>query len=176
MERVNHFSCELSQILGNENWNNIQLLVVIYSRFEYVLEKLGFLINIRGKYIIDWYPYIEDISDRFQINHLSNQTLLTAYEYLLRNPPKKKILGIPSQWQTISFPRNVTDCKKVIEYIRAIRNNLFHGSKYPFDTARDSNLILSSIILLDYCIEISSNDFLSYFWEGLSPYEDHTVQ
>ncbi|MBI5375520.1 MAG: hypothetical protein HZA77_08800 [Candidatus Schekmanbacteria bacterium] len=34
-----------------------------------------------------------------------------------------------------------------------VRNNIFHGGKFPFVPERDEQLIYSSLIIIDDCIE-----------------------
>ena len=117
----------------------------------------------KNKIYADWWEFAKQLDTSFDKS--SSEELKNACNYIESQPPLK-FNGIT--WQSIDLKNNICTCEKLIRYIQTIRNNLFHGGKNPFDTIRDSKLINSSLIILDYCISISPHNIKTAFWSGLT--------
>lgn len=115
-----------------------------FSRFEYALKREGFCKSSR-RAICDWDKFFSDHSK--QIHELC---LNSKYaKELIGAPPKKQIndngnLG----WSETNFSSEPT-YKKLCFCIKGIRNNLFHGGKFPEgpeeDVARNEVLIQAAL-------------------------------
>ncbi|OKH53896.1 hypothetical protein NIES2101_09090 [Calothrix sp. HK-06] len=83
---------------------------------------------------------------------------MTAVDYLIKNPSKKQILsGDALSWsQTPSWTQEEPLLKCLLTMIRRVRNNLFHGGKFPGapvkDPTRDQLLLEYSICILVECL------------------------
>jgi len=128
---------------------------VVFSRFEYALKRAGFLKN-GTRADPDWTAFADKVAKKFE--KLSNSDLIQAKAYLINNPPKKQIReGKRFDW--IAPQRGTTpEARWLLVLVKIVRNNLFHGGKYPrniqSDPARDSQLIESCLIILCECIHL----------------------
>lgn len=53
-----------------------------------------------------------------------------AIEYILKEPPKKQFIVNGSiEWRDIA-PQSNSNAEILFQYIRRVRNNLFHGGKF----------------------------------------------
>jgi hypothetical protein len=86
-------------------------------------------------------------------------------------PPKKQILKAGKlDWES---PNEVKgDIQSVISAVKRVRNNLFHGGKFPSptgpvaDPSREKELIRHSITVLKYIL-YSSPEVKRYYFEPL---------
>ena len=73
-------------------------------------------------------------------------------------PPKRQIVREDGSltWEDLKR-ENVTAIRWLLKIVRRVRNNLFHGGKYPYtplpEPARDTQLLESSLIVLEACLE-----------------------
>ncbi len=163
MNNVNHLQSELENLVGVDTLRRIQKFLVVFSRFEFTLQNQGLIYNHR---YADWRTFaqlLDTLFDKSSSNELEN-----ACDYLMAFPPNEYSGTI---WQPLRLPTSLSLCQKLIRYIQTIRNNLFHGGKVPFDLIRDTELINSALIILDYCISISPTNIITAFWSGLTPPE-----
>lgn len=123
---------------------------VVFSQVEYALKNSGYASGDEKEVKADWDKFAKAISNKFDSNN--NNEIKKAFEFYLRNPPKKQILiNEKLDWKE-SIPTN-GDCEKVLIYIRRTRNNLFHGGKVNSnDRERNSKLIENGVLLLKYAI------------------------
>ncbi len=85
-----------------------------------------------------------------------------AIAFLKKAPPKKQI-ALPSghlDWAD-SNQGGDTDEQFVLRLIRVVRNNLFHGGKFPMrpvsDEARHRELLEAGIVVMAQCLALSKN-------------------
>lgn len=127
-----------------------------FSRFEYALKRSGF-IGTRPKIKIEecWEAFAKTKRVEKCFNEVCSQDTRTAdaLTFLTKKPPKQQCLGPHG----LTF-EDVKDGQKgllqVTLWLRRIRNNLFHGGKYPmplgpFDPVREEQLIESGLVLLE---------------------------
>ncbi len=73
------------------------------------------------------------------------------------------------KWEKTTKGCGEHDENYILRLVRSVRNNLFHGGKYPLeggpieDVARNNCLLQASITVLECCIELS--DLSSIFME-----------
>jgi len=129
-----------------------------FSRFEYALKRGGFATPSRDSSVaVD--------SDRFgnKLKKLGSDEcapVLKACEYLLRHPPKKQILREERLTWTDTGDPSIPDVNQVLIYVRRVRNNLFHGGKFPDasieEVARNKQLIQDSLAVLNAVLGLPS--------------------
>jgi hypothetical protein len=127
---------------------------VFFSRFEYALKR-------RSTYLK---PSAEPNWDRFSSDHNAefqrrpSPALDAAIDYFKRFPPRKQ-KQIDGQL-TWSDPSLYDNRKPLLVWlltaVRGVRNNLFHGGKFPgfpiSDPSRDRDLLSHAIVILDVCL------------------------
>lgn len=165
MELINHLMTELENNIQTENLEQIKILLLTYSRFEFTLIQENIIYrNDVGVASANWKKYAQRIKANFDRNF--SDDIKNACDYFATEPPKEKIMD---NWQQIQFQTTTSECEKVIRYVKTVRNNLFHGSKYPYIHARDNILIKNCLIVLNYILSISSSNFQNTFWTDLTP-------
>jgi hypothetical protein len=153
-----HLFHELRDHIGSNSFENVEHFVFTFMRFEFTLVEIGEIRNNKP----NW-SYFNNIVSAIDWN---NAELIQSRDYLINTPPQKKDLN-NNTWVAV----NVTGLSVeeiLIKYIKTIRNNLLHGSKTPFNVARDTILIKSCLVILDKILDISPNNFKTKFWENLN--------
>jgi hypothetical protein len=133
----------------------------VFSRFEYALKRSGFVEE--GKYCEAspaWNKYEDELKGRFatvQDEHFRN-----ACAYFKKEPPKTQIVRQKSlDWQNTLLREGEFEEAYILRLVRAVRNNLFHGGKYPDpvgpikDVARNDKLLEHAITILEQCLALS---------------------
>jgi hypothetical protein len=133
----------------------------VFSRFEYALKRRGFL-KKKEQAEADWDSYAEQLRGQFAT--VKALVLKTACDYLTSKPPKKQIVnGNSLEWKATVRGNNESIESYVLRLVRMVRNNLFHGGKYPYpvgpmsDPGRDRRLIESALAVLEACLRLSPN-------------------
>mgnify|MGYP001434037192 CR=1 FL=1 len=126
---------------------------ITFSLFEYALKKAGFRRTPRKEDVeVDWTKFSQTINDTF-VRMLSSQPdseLNKAVQFILDNPPGKQVYKQQDlQFERRKRPDNISDTEWLSILIRGIRNNLFHGAKFRYDSHRDSPLMEAALIILE---------------------------
>jgi len=134
-----------------------------FSRFEYSLKRAGYLNDA----LPNWERFASKQKVNFEAHYIGNSPLESAIQYLERHPPKKQIYTNGNlSWDDGVVRTNQPILLWLIECVKTIRNNLFHGGKFPIgpitDPSRDENLMGHSIVILDYCLSLDA-DVKSFF-------------
>ena len=127
-----------------------------FSRFEFALKNSGYL-QKKDRAEPHWDAFAKKNTEEF--SKLQNQELSVAKTYLIDNPPLRQMVGARGmEWKEIHF---ADDQKSLVTYIRIVkqvRNNLFHGGKFPLrpviDPARDRDLLQHSLVILQHCVQL----------------------
>ena len=130
---------------------------VVFSRFEYALKRSHF---VTKKADPAWDLFAKKHRNEFTSNR--SPALTEACEYFENNPPRKQnckngILGFDPQ----KFRNGDPKLYWLLVKVRCVRNNLFHGGKFPLksgkDPARDFNLIKHALTILDEALLLDKN-------------------
>jgi hypothetical protein len=150
----------LSQVLDNliQDRQLVFQFFAFFSRFEYALKRSQFLKKgQRGQAEADWDRYADHLLGRFAT--ASDAVFKDACDYLKRQPPHKQIANAGNiEWKANSKESSESDEKYILRLIRTVRNNLFHGGKYPdpsgpmSEVGRNCKLLESSIEVLKQCL------------------------
>lgn len=136
------------------------------ARFEYALKRLEYMSDVNGRPRPDWYGFADQHAGDFDFSR--TKELESAVEYLTGQPPRQQIvvdghLG----WAPRTRDEDSTAAKWVISCVKGVRNNLFHGGKYPIDPDDDPErarqLIHSSLEVLR---EVARVDEISTFFDA----------
>jgi hypothetical protein len=142
--------------------------LLVFSRLEYAMKRAGFLVNNKKDAQADWDCFAHSIRPKF--HSASQPDLEEACSYLRQNPPNKQVNDHGSLgWCPIAIGDGESDEAFLLRAVRVVRNNLFHGGKYPTgprqDVARDHALLNASLTVLEHC-RASSPEVNSFFEEG----------
>lgn len=143
---------------------------VLFSRFEYALKRSGFLRPNVSEAQADWGRFARENQAAFL--ERSSVSLASAAAYYEAEPPRKQLQRDGRlHW---SDPLRPGDGEKPLEFLcRAIvtvRNNLFHGGKFPQfpvqDMSRDEALLQHAKELLFELLELN-DEVRTQFFEGI---------
>lgn len=161
MRNINRFLEILNYVIGN-NKNITYDFFATFSRFEFALKHTGYASGDRRRNAIpDWDTFAVAHNNIFDAKlKAKNNDLTEAVKYLYENPPRKlKFDKGQLKWEDRQQVNN-QNLKELLLIVRAIRNNLFHGSKKVVifnEPTRDSKLINSSLIILNECLDLNEN-------------------
>ena len=141
---------------------------IYFSRLEYALKKAGYIGGDSRKILVDWDKFANDIEKTFDAK--KNKELEEAVNYLLSYAPRKQILeGGQLSWKDNQKNNGESEIKYLLRLLRTVRNNLFHGSKFPelftHERERDEKLLRSSLVILNAFLELKQ-DLKRNFFEG----------
>jgi hypothetical protein len=138
-----------------------------FSRFEYALKRSGYLRGDKTRIDADWDQLGGDLSSADQ-KMLS--PVLACCEYLREKPPKKQVL-VDGQlaWKSRGASGG-SEIEEVLLSVRTVRNNVFHGGKYPegpvAEPLRDEQLIRDCLAVMYSLLAspILPAGISGYFW------------
>ncbi len=124
----------------------------VYSRFEYALKKAEFLKPDRKNAEADWDRFGHEVAEAYK-DAEKDKDLRDAIECLDKHPPQRQIRNPDGtlDW-TIRKRNGQTEIVWLLNNVKGVRNNLFHGGKRLYDPARDDPLLKYSIIFLKACL------------------------
>jgi len=131
---------------------------VFFSRFEYALKRdKRYLMPGTGDAQPNWDRFASDHNQQF--SQLDSQRLASAVAFFQTSPPRKQKrengrLGWSDPVAQGSTPLLIW----LLLCIRTVRNNLFHGGKFPHlpvsDPSRDRELIENSVVVLSQSLKL----------------------
>lgn len=131
----------------------------VFSRFEFALKRTtGYLAGNERGAKANWSEYANAIRGRF--SDVPSDEFSEAVAFLTASPPKKQIVadGV-IRWRASVKDAGESEEAFVLRLVKTVRNNLFHGGKFPEgpieDVARNSRLLRASITVLLQCLELS---------------------
>lgn len=136
---------------------------VVFSRFECALKRAGFVkvYNHDGVYA-DWDKFAETRLDK-RLPSMEDLEFNQARLYLIGHPPQKQIFRNGRMgWEDNAKRKGESDSKYLLRLVRDVRNNLFHGGKYPMvpidgEALRNKDLLQACLSVLTACLSIDSS-------------------
>ena len=141
----------------------------MFSRFEYALKRQKYVRDDRKDAQAAWKRFANDYAKSFAID--DDPQLQRAISYIKESPPKKQIhenreLG----WAEPRLYASGPLLPWLLDQIQIVRNNLFHGGKFPHtavsDPSRDRQLIASALIVLGHVLKLN-HEIENRFYEGI---------
>lgn len=125
----------------------------VFSRTEYALKAAGYN-NGDGNAEANWNKFALAVEG--VVANPTSPELKEAIDFIFNAPPKKQIIadGI-IEWASVE-PNTNSRADKLLQYVRRIRNNLFHGGKFNghwFAPERSEPLLRHSLVILNACVE-----------------------
>lgn len=133
---------------------------ISFARFECSLKNSLTFATTHKPPRANWGLFLKTIKSN--TDYHSSPTLRNAKDYIIDNPPKIQIKTTTAiDWTERLFEPKTTMETKLLQHIKDVRNNLFHGGKfngiYKADESRNYMLINSSLIILNYWISLDQN-------------------
>lgn len=162
----------MRSLTGDDSELVLQFFVT-FSRFECALKRARF---VRGdgynNALPDW-PKFANEKGNALLEDTTDMEFIEARAFLLREPPRKQILvrsGNYMQWRDNTKQDREGDAEYLLRLVRDVRNNLFHGGKYPEEPVsgrrlRHSTLLQACLTILEKCLSL--DDDVKYFFEDL---------
>jgi hypothetical protein len=126
-----------------------------FARFEYALKAAGFH-NGDGPAEPDWRAFTESVSNLF--DGPAGGAFTEAVGYILMHPPRKQVIRAGRLAWSDAAPSTNIQSDLVLQYVRRVRNNLFHGGKFNgrwFEPERSAQLLTHCLTILTACLEAS---------------------
>ena len=124
--------------------------LAVFSRYEYALKRAGYVRGDESQIWADWDLFARDVAT---LGSPLIAPLIDSCEYLRRHPPKKQVL---KQGRLLWVERRGSagsTIEDILLSVRTIRNNVFHGGKFPEgpidEPLRDEQLIRDCIGILE---------------------------
>ena len=144
---------------------------VFFSRLEYALKRSGRYLKERTQDAEpNWDKFASEYNGVFRTD--SSRELRGAVDYFLKDPPRKQLqLNGRMGWsEPLKYDGNEPQLIWLLRMIRCVRNNLFHGGKFPLirmsDPSRDRDLLLNSMAILTACLSLNP-DVEEHFLESV---------
>src|ERR1700752_2467859 len=99
---------------------------VTFARFEYALKRAGYL-EKKPFASPDWRRFAEDLRG---IPEENQKAILASATYLQAEPPKQQVV-VDGALRWDERKPSDSQTQSVIESVKTVRNNLFHGGKFP---------------------------------------------
>lgn len=155
----------IKRISNSEDRQLAWQFFIFFSRFEYALKRSGKYLKKDSDFAeADWDNFAKDFSRKF--SKFASPELQQAVDYFIESPPRKlKRKGTQIEysepWKYNSNNSNYTFFEWLLLSIRTVRNNLFHGGKFPgtpiSDPSRDRVLLYHSITILNHCFALDDD-------------------
>ena len=167
--------CDLVKHLIKDIDDNADWLCffLMFSRFEYALKRSKYAKMNNNNLEIEWDRFGKEVKETFAT--YNSDELSKAIDKLKNKPPKKQVLK-DGQLGWDCPNEDYRDIQTLINAIKRVRNNLFHGGKFPNptgpveDPTRNKELIKHSIIVLKHLLysspEVQRHYFEELEWES----------
>lgn len=149
----------ISDVVDDPNLRNVFVMFSMFSRWEYALKRIPKYTYVFGKDLrADWKAFGKLNNDTFVSGR--NHENSVAVNFFLANPPKIQVLndGCLGWSNAKTYDASEPLLEWLLDCVKRVRNNLFHGGKFPSspisDPSRDLNLIMHSIEILESCFLI----------------------
>jgi hypothetical protein len=120
-----------------------------FARFEYALKSAQFARLDMDRAEPDWVKFINEVD---KDDPLLLAPVLASGKYLLTDPPRQQIRtdgGLA--WEEVKRQPGSSELRFLLEGVKRVRNNLFHGGKFETLTdlsERNSRLVRDSLDVL----------------------------
>lgn len=133
--------------------------LLVFSRFEFALKRLGYIRQQGDLLLVDWRRFARETTGPRDID--------AVVQILIMRPPARQRLSDGGlDWVFEEPPAaDVVGVEWLLEMVYRVRNNLFHGGKWPPDPARDKGLLEASLAVLGECLHLRSDLRPLYFGE-----------
>lgn len=135
----------------------------VFSRFEFALKQSGYITTsspTSDNAIPDWDALVKD----YKKVYVACEETEESIKYLLEKPPNRQTVyreesgALQARWKPITINSNAPLLYTLVDIVKVVRNNLFHGGKYGDngwdDEARVSLLLKHSINVIHHWLQL----------------------
>jgi len=151
----------------NIDQDTVMEFFVVFSRFEFALKRTGYLKRHNGKAEPDWRKFETKHKDEFDSE--KEPELREAWNYIDKDPPKKQVVVDGElDFEVDERLKGKSPFEKATLAVRTVRNNLFHGGKFPRsgivdDPARKTTLLKKCTLLIEEMLELDPNVKMEFY-------------
>lgn len=157
----------IRRIVDDEDRKLAWAFFVFFARLEYSLKRTRYLTGSNARPQPDWDSFARDHDSHFRTNQTHG--LSESVEYFRRTPPRKQIRtdqGIT--WsEPLHHKTSIPELEWLLTCVRRVRNNLFHGGKFPMipiaEPSRDRSLLHHSLTILNASLELDSEVRMHFY-------------
>jgi hypothetical protein len=140
-----------------------------FARFEFALKKAGYAQGDDSKVLPDWDSFGRDVA---KLDAALLAPVLNSCQYLQQHPPRKQVLQKGALHWVARQGTSGSAIGDVLLSVRTVRNNVFHGGKFPegpvAEPLRDEALIRDCLTVLKGLLELPlPKDVANVFKEGI---------
>jgi hypothetical protein len=135
---------------------------VVFSRFECALKRAEFVkADNHHNAFANWDNFAKERLDKL-LPSMGNPEFNRAKSYLIDHPPQRQLYKNGRMcWQDNAKRKDESDGKYLLRLVRDVRDNLFHGGKYPMvpidgEALRNRDLLQACLSVLAACRSIDS--------------------
>ena len=151
----------------NIDQDTVMEFFVVFSRFEFALKRTGYLKRHNGKAEPDWRKFETKHKDEFDSE--KEPELREAWNYIDKDPPKKQVVVDGElDFEVDERLKGKSPFEKATLAVRTVRNNLFHGGKFPRsgivdDPACKTTLLKKCTLLIEEMLELDPNVKMEFY-------------
>ncbi len=128
-----------------------------FARFEFALKAAGFFTGNLERAAPDWTRFGQSLE--LETARL-NPSCAEAIEYFALRPPWRQVVTTNGlAWDSSVGFRRLERMEQLLDLVRRVRNNLFHGGKFSDEVhsgpGRNEQLLRHSLAILHRCLELS---------------------
>jgi hypothetical protein len=120
-----------------------------FARFEYALKRSGYVKGNEKRIDADWDRLCQELASA---DPTALAPILASCGYLRARPPKKQVLDNGQLAWRVRGASGGSDIGELLLSLRTVRNNVFHGGKFPegpvTDPLRDEQLIRDCLAVM----------------------------
>jgi len=150
----------------SKHWPRVADFFCKFARIEFALKAIGFY-KLCNDHEYDAKPDWDRFATQFCQQIDGDPELAEAFRYFSERPPKKYVVRNKQlNWKEV-VP-NANKAKHLIDCLKRVRNNLFHGDKFNGNYSmneRDDALICHGLSVLDACLR-ASQELSDAFYTG----------
>jgi hypothetical protein len=158
---------EIAHIIRRDERIDRELVLSFFENFaraEYALKRCGYVQEVSGKVAAAWDDFANFVEPRF--NPTATESLSAAVNYFYENPPLKQILSDGTLAWSAPETKVGRTLRQLLVFVRRVRNNLFHGGKFPGvlhdDPARNNLLLQHGLAIVLFVLSLEP-DVLRHF-------------
>lgn len=148
----------IESIAKAEDLGRAIVFFLFFARFEYALKRAGYVSSSHDAKA-DWNRFAEGHATL--LSSKRSDEFERAVQLIRDSPPKKQTIREGRLgWAADNFVGTFDEARLLILVCR-IRNNLFHGGKFPDgpedDIARDRALLEAGLTVMQECLDVDTN-------------------
>lgn len=146
--------------LPNSKRQALSDFLLAFSRFEFALKTVGF-VEPRGDGLG---VRRGDFADSIETRFAPSAEFMEAVQPLLEKPPARQLVkeGTLSWAQESPKAATALSLRWLLDMTYRIRNNLFHGAKWPLEPTRDLKLLAAGLAVLRECLDLHEDAMRVY--------------